>query len=140
MKNTIYLFLTVIMISCGLANKYEPYLTQINGVTKGSCATGYEYSFSVIEKKVSILYNSPHTEPATYTANLSDLQFSWNTLSGDVEEGIDHEVIIACPSLADNCLVSETGQKSRITIEIKGEAAAKSLLSNLGYLKEAASE
>jgi len=140
MKNTLYLLLAVIMISCGAANKYEPYLSQINAITMSSCATGYEYSFSVTENKVSIIYNSPDTEPATYTANLSSLQFSWNTLSGDVEEGIDHEVIIGCPSLTDNCLVSESGQKSRITIEIKGEVAAQNLLSNLGYLKEAASE
>ncbi|MBL4755822.1 MAG: hypothetical protein JKY52_19790 [Flavobacteriales bacterium] len=140
MKNTIYGALAVIMISCGSANKYEPYLTQINSITASSCASGYEYSFSVMDNKVSILYKSPYTEPATYSAALSDLQFSWNTLGGDVEEGIDHEVIIACPNLGDNCLISETGQKSRITIEIKGEAGAESLLSNLGYLKEVASE
>ncbi|HIA06113.1 MAG TPA: hypothetical protein EYN71_05320 [Flavobacteriales bacterium] len=135
MRINIYLAFVLFLVNCGSANKHDQYLTKINNVTKSSCATGYEYSFSVAGNNVSILYNSPHTELATYTAVLSDLQFSWNTLSGGVEGGIDHEVIIACPGLGDDCWVSKSGEKSRITIEIKGEEAAQSLLSNLSYLK-----
>lgn len=69
------------------------------------------------------------------TAALSDLHFSWNTLNEGDEEGLDHEVIIACSLLEDNCLQSESGGKSRITIGVRGEEAAQRLLSNLTYLK-----
>lgn len=135
MKNLFYPPIVLFLVSCGAANDNDQYLIEINNVTKNSCATGYEYNFSTSGNNVSILCRSAYAEPTTYTAALSDLHFSWNTLNERDEEGADHEVIIACSHLEDNCLQSESGGKSRIQIEIKGEVAAQHLLSNLSYLK-----
>ena len=135
MKYLFYSTIVLFLVSCGTANNNDQYLIEINHVTKHSCATGYEYYFSTSGNNVSILCSSAYAEPTTYTAALSDLHFSWNTLNERDKEGPDHEVIIACSHREDNCLQSESGGKSRIPIEIKGEVAAQRLLSNLSYLK-----
>ena len=135
LKSLLYLTFVLFLANCSTTNSHDQYLIEINNVTNNSCATGYEYNFSTLGNNVSIVCSNIYADPIVYTAALSDLYFSWNTLNVSDEEGPDHEIIIACSQLGDSCLQSESGGMSRITIEIKGEEGTQRLLSNLSYLK-----
>ena len=138
MKNLFYCFSTLALLGCNSSSPYEKYLKEINNVTKESCAAGFTYTFSATNGILTVNYDTPNTEPATCSGKLKDLQFGWNTLDGDVEQGIDHEVTISCENTNNNnCFTCKGGSWPTFRIEIKGEMSAEHLLDNLNYLKQA---
>lgn len=137
MKNLFYCCATLILLGCNSTSPYEKYLKEINNITKESCATGFAYTFSAADGVLIVNYDTPNTEPAMCSGKLKDLQFGWNALDGDVEQGIDHEVTISCESIDNNnCFTCKGGSFPTFRIEIKGEQSAEHLLNNLNYLKQ----
>ena len=138
MKYFFYSIAISALFSCDSATSpYEKYIANLNNITKTSCASGCSYVFSATNGVLTVKYKTPNTDAAECSAKIDDLKTEWNTLEGDVEPGIDHNVMILCNSDDGKCFSGKVPTFGKIEIEIKGEANAEELMKNIDYLQQA---